>query len=359
MSRRTRGVSGAGVVLLALLSGACGEGPTAPVGLDCNVPLHLIVERPFDGDEIPALTNPDLSVFGRPEIIYLRGRDRVIGLIVNGQPVAVPHNILWWHEIINFEFTDRRVVVSYSPLTGSSLAFDLDGARVGKFVVSDFLFNSNTMMEDRETGSLWAQMGRGAQCGDRTGSELGVVPTWEMPWSAWRNLFPNTLVVSSDTGFDFFYTIYPYDDYEDLDNPETLFPVERVDPRRRPKERVLGIPVGRGGVALPFTELEAAAGLDSALAVNLETPGGPAVVFWSTLARAAVAFRPVVDGQTLTFEAEERRIRDVETGSLWNLAGRVLEGPLEGAELELLPDAYVAFWFAWAIFQPDTELWSG
>ncbi len=32
------------------------------------------------------------------------------------------------------------------------------------------------------------------------------------------------------------------------------------------------------------------------------------------------------------------------------LTGRAIAGPLEGSALELAPDAYVAFWFAWSPF---------
>lgn len=363
-SRAPRSLPVAAAGLLALTA-ACGESSTAPPGLDlsCDVPLELVAERPFDGDETPALTNPNLAIFGQPGAFYLRPDDRVIGLVVHGQAIAVPHNILWWHEIVNFDIPGSRIAVSYSPLTGSSLAFDLDRAGVDKFLVSDFMFNSNTMLEDAETGSLWPQMSRTAACGERTGFSLAIVPTWEMSWLAWRRVFPGTLVVSSLTGFDFFYSIYPYGDYETIANVETLFPVEGVDVRRAPKERVLGIPVGRGGVAFPYLTLREAAGplefgSDAAAVVNREVDGRPIVVFWSTIGQTAVAFRAEVDGQPLTFHVTDNQIHDLETGSFWNLAGQVLDGPLEGEQLELVPDAYTAFWFAWALFQPETEIWS-
>ena len=45
-------------------------------------------------------------------------------LVVNGQAVAFPHNILWWHEIVNIEFGARRFAVTNCPLTGSAIVFD-------------------------------------------------------------------------------------------------------------------------------------------------------------------------------------------------------------------------------------------
>jgi hypothetical protein len=61
---------------------------------------------------------------GADEAAYLVDTDRVIGLCAGEQPVAVPHNILWWHEIANVDLDGASVSVTYCPLTGSSIAFD-------------------------------------------------------------------------------------------------------------------------------------------------------------------------------------------------------------------------------------------
>ena len=58
-------------------------------------------------------------------------------------------------------------------------------------------------------------------------------------------------------------------------------------------------------------------------------------------------------------EATDEGFRDVETGSLGRVDGRASEGPLAGRHLEPIADAYVAFWFAWAAFQPETVVWGG
>ena len=73
-----------------------------------------------------------------------------------------------------------------------------------------------------------------------------------------------------------------------------------------------------------------------------------------------MAFRPrTTDGQGVTLQIDGSTIVDSETGSAWSLDGQARSGPLAGARMEAIPEAYVAFWFAWAIFHPDTELWSG
>lgn len=127
------------------------------------------------------------------------------------------------------------------------------------------------------------------------------------------------------------------------------------------KERVLGIPSleegSSGGTAVPFGELARAAELQVA-AVRVDSPQGEVLVLWNGNARGAAAFRSwTVEGLEVTITTEGAGFVDQETGTSWSLDGRALEGPLAGERLEPVADAYVAFWFAWEAFQPETDLW--
>ena len=95
-------------------------------------------------DAIPALTDPRLVPVGDPETDYLLGTDRVIGLEIAGEYIAVPHNILWWHEIANFN--EVSLAVTYCPLTGSSMVFDRRAAEGAELGVSGLLFKNNLVM---------------------------------------------------------------------------------------------------------------------------------------------------------------------------------------------------------------------
>ncbi len=66
-------------------------------------------------------------------------------------------------------------------------------------------------------------------------------------------------------------------------------------------------------------------------------------------------FVPAVNGQTLTFTVDGDDFRDVETGSLWSIAGQASEGPLRGATLERIHH-FDTFWFAWSTYRPGTTL---
>ena len=328
-----------------------GDGPGTAF---CTIATDQLYDGGVGKDGIPALSNPPLVSVR--DIDFLDDADRVVGVNLNGRWIGVPHNVLWHHEIVNLGRTGRRVAVTYCPLTGSSLVFDrrtVDGAEFG---VSGLLYLNNLVMYDRnQPESQWAQMTRSGSCGPRAGDPLATLPVIEMRWSSWRVLFPNSLVVSEETGHRRDYNRYPYGAYEALDNVETIFPVPSLDVRRPPKERVLGIPnSGTGGLALPFGALDAG-GAVRAVHVEVDTA---LVVFWDRAAEAATAYRPVWNGRSLTFEVRDGEIVDRETESVWRIDGQAIRGELEGATLPAVEEAYVAFWFAWALFQPQTRLWT-
>ncbi|MBI4408356.1 MAG: DUF3179 domain-containing protein [Gemmatimonadetes bacterium] len=333
-----------------------GGGPQSSA--ECSIPQSAIFDGGPGKDGIPALTDPEFVPAESPRASYLRDADRVIGVVIGGEPLAIPLNIGWWHEIVNLDRGGLQLAVTYCPLTGSSIAFDRTPLGGGAFGVSGLLYLNNLIMYDRTSSeSLWPQMLRQAGCGPRNGTRLSHYPVIEMSWAGWKSLYPNTLVIGSATGYSRNYRSNPYGSYDQLNNRDLLFPIPRVDTRRPLKERVLGIPgEAGGGIAFPYGALDAGAAVR---AVHATAAGGAVVVFWDRSRQAAMAFRPLAEGRRLSFEARDGRLVDVETGSTWQVDGRAVTGPLAGQRLEPVAEAFVAFWFGWAAFHPDTRLWTG
>ena len=243
------------------------------------------------------------------------------------------------------------------PLTGTTLAFDRSAVDGAEFGVSGLLFNNNLVMFDRrENESLWPQMNRQANCGADVGTSLDMLPVVVMEWDHWTDIHPDTKVLSNNTGHSRNYTArgYPYDDYNNKNNDRLLFETTPIDDRRPPKERVLGIPVGDDrGLAFPFGELDDGS---TARVVEVTVGGQEIVVFWNHDARGAMAYRPMLDGQSLTFSVnEDGRFVDEETGRTWTLDGQAVD---DSARLEPVETAYMSFWFAWPVFQPKTDIWT-
>ncbi|MEX0692036.1 MAG: DUF3179 domain-containing protein [Gemmatimonadales bacterium] len=343
--------------LMVAVTAGCGDTPLDGASAFCDLPTAFLAEGGPGVDGIPSLQDPPLVEPTHPDAAYVRDGDRIIGLVIDGEAVAIPLNIGWWHEVVHVTVGGQDLLVTHCPLTGSSLVFDRATVGGVAFGVSGLLFMSNLVLFDRGAEpSLWPQMARGARCGPARGSSLTMVGAVEMRWDAWRRLHPETRVVSDETGFARDYQRYPYGSYDQLNNISVTFPVPGLDPRRLPKERVLGVPDGEGGVAFPFLALDA---LGAVAQVPVVRPGQSYVVFWDRAAQAAIAVRPQVDGQSLTFTITDGSITDRQTGSVWDVMGVAQGGPLTGRRLPLVPEAYVAFWFAWSLFEPDAALWTG
>ncbi len=345
------------LLLAVCLSFACDDS-SSQASFDqstCSIPESEIFSGGVPKDGIPALTDPPLVTAS--EVAYLGDNDRIIGLLMDDDAIAIPHNILWWHEIVNLSLSIGKVAVSYCPLTGSSIAFMRDPVDGAEFGVSGLLFQNNLIMYDRnDQESLWPQMALGARCGRRLGSPLVLYPIVEMTWAGWRELYPSTLVIGEQTGHARNYRAYPYSNlnYESLDS-RPLFPQDNIDPRRPIKERTLAIPnPDGGGLAFPFNELDEGGPLN---AVHADVNGIEVVVFWDRSRQSAMAYHPRSGGQNLSFSIRDNAIRDTETGSSWQVDGSADEGSLAGTRLEPVDEAIIAFWFAWPAFYPDIRLW--
>ena len=53
-----------------------------------------------------------------------------------------------------------------------------------------------------------------------------------------------------------------------------------------------------------------------------------------------------------------RNFVDDETGSIWNILGQAVEGPLSGQKLNPVVHTNI-FWFAIAAFRPDAMIYQG
>jgi hypothetical protein len=327
------------------------------------VPLDEIRAGGPPPDGIPPIDRPTF-VAGDAARAWLRPKEPVLAVDIIGDARAYPLQILMWHEIVNDVVGGTPVTVTYCPLCNSGLVFDraVDGAMLD-FGTSGRLYKSDLVMYDRQTHSLWAQMEGRAIVGARAGTVLRRVPANTLAFDDWLAAHPNGKVLSRDTGFSRRYGVNPYESYDEPALGPLLFS-GRLDPRRPPKERVVGVVVGQQTRAYPWPVLA------SRRVVHDTVGGEPLVVFYkpgalsaldeSEMARsraigATSVFRPRVAGRRLTFEPAGDRFRDRETGTTWDLLGRGVSGPLAGQRLE--PVAHVdAFWFAWAAFNPTTTI---
>jgi len=259
-------------------------------------------------DGIPSIDEPKFVTPDRAH--FLSPNDRVMGVRYNGIAKAYPILILDYHEIVNDEFAGESVVVSYCPLCGSGMVFsgNVQGEPT-EFGVSGLLYNSDVLLYDRRTESLWSQIMAEAVTGPLAGAELEHLAASHTTWREWRRRHPESLVLSLDTGYTRDYRKSPYRGYEDTET--VWFPVAHRDRRYHAKELVIGLELDGAVKAYPFAELS----------------------------RRASPFTDTVAGREITvhFDAENR-------------TGRLLD-----ADGEQIPTV-TAYWFAWVAFHPDTAV---
>ena len=207
-------------------------------------------------DDIPALDRPthdtaDEASWSDDEL--------VVGVVRGEEARAYPIAILIWHELANDELGGDPILVSYCPLCGTALVFDRKlQDRVYKFGVSGLLYQSDLLMFDRETDSLWSQIGANAVTGALIGQRLELLRSKITTWKAWREAHPQTTILSRNTGHDRAYGLTPYGDYDT--STELLFPVD-ADTRRHPKMPTLGLRIPGGeSRAYPGEEVARAGG---------------------------------------------------------------------------------------------------
>ena len=142
-------------------------------------------------DEIPALTDRKMTSPGDENARYLLPDDKVFGVNINGDIRAYPHNIGWWHEIMNDVVGGVPIIMTFCPLTSTGMLFDGRGAdgRI-ELGVSGLLFNNNLIMYDRRddgaSPTLYPQMVAKGISGPRTNEELKLLPVIETTWRYWQ-----------------------------------------------------------------------------------------------------------------------------------------------------------------------------
>ncbi|MCH7519995.1 MAG: DUF3179 domain-containing protein, partial [Candidatus Dadabacteria bacterium] len=229
----------------------------------------------------------------------------------NGVKRAYPLRILVWHEAVNDRIGDLPFLVSYCPLCGSTLIFNREiGGKEYKFGISGLLYQSDVLFYDRETQSLWSQLEMKSVSGKMAGTDFIVLPSTLATWKEWREKYPDTLVLSRDTGFFRNYDRQPYSGYEE--SSTIMFPIKNKNNKFHPKEKVLVVLSGNRAKAYPFSELK-----------KVKTP-----------------LKDKLGGKVIVIE-----FKDGDYVNATDISGNPV-------------DSFVSYWFAWFTFKPDTLIFT-
>ena len=321
-------------------------------GADWLIPVDQVYDGGPGKDGIPALENPVKLELDHSSNNYLSNEDLVLGIKSGNVICAYPHPILDWHEIINDQVGGQAVAVTYCPLTGTGVAWGrMINNKETTFGVSGLLYNSNLLPYDRLTGSNWSQIGLVCVNGQLISSTPEILSLIEMPWGKWKELFPESRVVSTSTGYSRSYGRYPYNDYRT--SSWLIFPANPTDDRLHEKERVLGIIKNDKLRVYRFNSF------GTTMGVILDEFEGEMIAVAGLRDQYMVAFSTQMeDGVIMNLEASgaEGMLTDQE-GNLWNLFGEAVSGPRKDQQLPLVT-AFMGYWFSFAAFYPDPEIYN-
>jgi Protein of unknown function (DUF3179) len=155
------------------------------------VPLDQIVSGGPPPDGIPSIDNPKFISVQEADR-NLEDSELVLGLNINGDIRAYPLQILVWHEIVNDKVENTPVAVTYCPLCFTNQVFNrtMNDGKILEFGTSGKLYNSNLVMYDRATKSLWSQAMAQGIVGKFAGIKLERIPFDVAYWKEWKQLYP-------------------------------------------------------------------------------------------------------------------------------------------------------------------------
>ncbi|MBV7338142.1 DUF3179 domain-containing protein [Chloroflexi bacterium TSY] len=298
-------------------------------------------------DAIPPIHAPIYETAN--DATWLTDDDGVIGYAVGDQAWAYPIRILNFHEIVNDVLANEPVLISYCPLCYSGIVYSrqLDD-RVLTFGNTSALHESDMVMLDYETGSYWWQVAGRAIVGELTDAQMMVLPSMTTRWKQWRALHPDTLVLSRQTGHNRDYGRNPFVGIEEYLNTERfLFPVSEagLDKRLLPGTKVLVVQRDDETRAYPIQG-------ETSFVIADMVGQTDVVVFVDPANESAAVFEINTDSATSNFIVKDGRFMDTETNSVWDLAGRAVDGPLSGEQLDAVASK-TTFWFAAVASEPS------
>lgn len=291
--------------------------------------------------------------------LSLERRDPVFIVFFPSGPKIYPQKIMVWHEVVNEVFDGVPYCITYAPITGCVAAYE---SRVdGLELVLDNegrLYNNNSVLIDRNTGSLWLQIIGMAFSGPLFGKGLRHIPVWWTTWHYAREAYPKAQVLSASARDRKPYGRDPYGSYfvpgSYYSDDRILYPlaVSKMDRRLHPKTRILGFEFENLLFAVVESEIKAKK------VVNFFIGPQAMVAFLDTRVDVVRVFDRQVWDRPLLFKNDNGRLVDIETGTEWSFDGKALNGNLKGASMDEYVGIY-AFWFGWAAFNPESLIVPG
>ncbi len=222
-----------------------------------------------------------------------------------------------------------------------------------EFGTSGFLHQSNKLMFDRETDSLWQSLTGEPVMGElaHSGLQLDFLPVNFTTWDDWLARNPGTSVLALEQGqrVEYHHPDSPnavYSDY--FSTPEVWFPPYLRSDELEEKSRVYGVEFGNAATAYPLDTLA------NETVVNDRVGILDVVITFDPVSSLSRSYES--GGRIFTPGLNSGELLD-DSGVLWIAEeSGLLATDGSGSVLERV-NGIESFWFGWFAFRPHSQVY--
>ena len=310
-----------------------------------------LVQTSVSYGAIPALYRPRYDRVQDADLNMSRNEPVFVVMLPEG-PRIYPQNIMVWHQVVNEVIDDAAYVVTYCPITGTLMAYN--ASMHGLYLIFDLegrLYDGNSVLIDRNSGSLWLQETGMAFDGPFLGRGMPMLPVFWTTWGAASRVFPDARVLALPSGHRP-YGRDPYGNYMKqgtyYDNDILVYPIQRLDKRFHKKTPMLCLEYNNFLLAVDIAYVKKRG------AVNFFLGPSALLAVYDGKLDVVRIFDRKIWAEPFLFVSQYGSLIDLATRSRWDpVTGKALEGNMQGASMKQLY-GYYSMWFAWASMNPET-----
>lgn len=309
---------------------------------------------------ITSLYRPNYDTVREAELKFSEREPVFIAMLPNG-PHIYPQQYMLWHQVVNEVIDDHAYAITYCPITGTLMAydatiqhinliFDVEGhATEGRFY--GFLYDGNSVLMDRNTGSLWLQETGMAFEGPMLGHGMAILPVFWTTWDYARKFFPNAKVLARPKGRRP-YGRDPYGSYlregTYYDNDVLMYEPRYLSRTFHRKTPILGIEAEGLLMAVDINYVK------KERAVNFFMGPVPLLAVHDPRLDVIRIYNRQIWAEPFLFTYENGKLTDLATNSVWDpTTGKALSGNMAGSSMKEYFGVY-SMWFAWYSINPET-----
>lgn len=321
--------------------------------------MQHVLPVPMPGP-ITSLYRPNFDTVRAAELKFNAREPMFIVMFPNG-PRIYPQQYLLWHQVVNEVIDDHAYAVTYCPATGTLMAydatiqginliFDVEGhENQGSFY--GFLYDGNSVLMDRNTGSLWLQETGMCFDGVMLGRGMATIPVFWTTWEYARKVYPDAPVLAKPRGRRP-YGRDPYGSYlregSYYDNDLFVYAPRRIDKRFKPKTPMLCLEHETMLMAIDIAYVKKKG------AVNFFIGPTALLAVHDPALDVVRVFNRQIWADPFLFIMRDGKLMDINTKSVWDPStGVSTAGNMKGSSMKESYGVY-SMWFAWYSINPET-----